>query len=274
MPESMVTKLAKRDNYIYSGWHIDDYARFEIEVQGSMTALIWGPKGSLKSSYLLRRGFAVYGDWDKVLAHTVVEPLEFIQLIKRAKEEKVRLPFVGWDDLNAHLPRTLYFTSRSLYQSMKRNWDLLRPVFSVFMASCVRKTSVIGFILDDMDTEVVATKRRAEKGEDGTFNIAREVNVKVRRWVAYHNPYNRLKINEESIPVDEGPYHMDEVPSDVFKRYWAKRLKVTDQGIEDMAVAMQELVDRYVDVGKAKERPYRTPKGLKNNLLSIEEGEV
>ena len=239
-----------------------------------MTALIWGPKGTLKSSYLLRRGFAIYGDWDKVLAHVVVEPMEFVKLIQAAREANVRIPWLGWDDLNAHLPRTLYFTSRSLYQSMKRNWDLLRPVFSVFMASCVRKTSVIGFILDDMDTEVLTSKRRAEKGPDGTFNIARDVNVRVRRWVAYHNPYNRTKINEESIPVDEIPYRIDEVPTDVFRKYWAKRLAVTDQGIEDMAKAMAELVERYAEPGKpANPRP-PTPRALRSNQLLVREGEI
>lgn len=277
MNESIVTQIAKADNYIYSGWHLDDYARFEIEVQGSMTCLIWGPKGTLKSSFLLSRAFAIYRDWDRVLEHVVVEPPEFIGLIKKAREEKVRIPFVAWDDLNAHLPRTLYFTSRSLYQSMKRNWDLLRPAFSVFMASCVRKTDVISFIIGDCDTEVVTTKRRAEKGPDGTFTIAKEVNVKVRRWVAYHHPFNRLKVNEESILVDEFPYHMDAVPLDVFKKYWAKRLKVTDKGVEDMAKSMEELVARYELAGGKEARgrqQYRTPRGLRSAPLPIEEGDV
>ncbi len=256
LSEPVVVKLAKRDNYVYSGWHLDDYARFEIEVQGSMTCIIWGSKGSLKSSFLLSRGYAIYKDWDRVLEHIVVEPPEFIKLIKRSREEKIRIPWIGWDDINAHLPRTLYFTSRSLYQSMKRNWDLLRPAFSVFMCSCVRKTDVISFILGDMDTEVVASKRKAEKAEDGSFKIAREVNLQVRRWVAYHNPYGRMRVNEESILID-GPltYAMEEVPADVFKKYWTKRLKVTDQGIEDMARSMEELVAKYEGAPKKEEPP-------------------
>lgn len=273
MPNTVV-RIAQDDNIIYSGWLIDDYARFEIETQGAMTALIWGAKGSLKSSYLLRRGYAIYHDWSEVLRHVVVQPMEFISIIKEAREKQVRVPWLGWDDLNAHLPRSLYFTSRSLFSSMKKNWDLLRPVFSVFMATCPRKTDVISFILNDMDTEVLTSKRRAEKNEDGTFNIARQVNVKCRKWVAFHDPYNRMKIREESIPIKTEPYDMGEVPTSVFRDYWKKRLAVTDEGIAEMAGAMEELVRRYSDVGKGKERPERTPRAVKAALLPLSEGDV
>ena len=109
---------------IFPGWKLEDYMRHEIDRVGWMNLIDWGRKGSLKSNRLLAHGKRMLNTWEDVHAHTVYQPITMATLMKEAVESDMRIPWLGFDDVNAHLPRSLYFTHRGQWQELSKNWNL------------------------------------------------------------------------------------------------------------------------------------------------------
>lgn len=239
--------------YIVPGHRIDDYSRKAVAEKGWVNLIGWGPKSSGKSADMMQRGFAVFHGpdeqeldefgnkhwvvtdwedtkhggrcWEMVLHHLVLVPREFASLMKEAR--KSILAWVGWDDIDVYLPRSLYFTDREAYDILSRRWAPIRVKMSNFHCTTPIKTRVITFILEDMTIErLISNKARAET-QVWVWDTDKKDPKKVRKFP--------IKVREEKI----NPFL---VTKQYFARYWERRLNLADDGELPLEEALNRLV--------------------------------
>ncbi len=244
---------AKEYGYIVEGWYLEDYLRDAIKNNGWESLVIWGPKGSLKSNLLLQAGYLVYGDWQTVLNHIIFTPQDFIKIT----EKKGRIPWLGWDDIGVHLPRSLYFTNRQLWSDLKSNWDAFRVKLSVFMCTAPRKDKVASFITDDLSGEIFLGKRVGPT----LVNL-----YDFQRWIwsldleqAEKPKFDMVRVEKEPLPgtpkISYGIQHkqnLDRVlpgcPTDVFKTYFTRRVDLAEQARSKLANHIRKLSEEKEEV--------------------------
>ena len=233
---------------VHLGFSHLDYLRYAIENVGWECTAITGIKGTAKSCLLLQSGYAIYQDWDIVLEYMPIKPIEFGEIIN----QKGRIPWIGWDDIATHLPRTLYFTDRETWDELSKNWETYRTKMSNFECTATRKSKIVGFILEDLTADIKCFKR--EKDIKSHYEYW--------RWLWLDDPHdptkeNAFRINIEEIPfpltpealnydpefkqefiIGGIPKHGKEfynevglngVPRNIFKRYWKRRTELADE---------------------------------------------
>jgi hypothetical protein len=156
-----------------------------------------------------------------------------LNALLKAKGPGRRIPAVIFDDMNAYLPRALYFSQREAYMRLKSAWDLMRLNFSVFISTVVMKTDMAQFILRNITDEIKTTERRVWR---------------YYRWMVEMDYKNREKITTIPIFISAHKLQLEwddnvspelverglpgGVPRDVFRQYWERR-----QALADMAMA-------------------------------------
>ena len=241
IPRAM--ERAQADGTIVLGATIGYYMHRAIKTNGWMNMVIWGTQGTGKSNLALSLGYLIYRDWDVVLKHVVMNLYELNALL-REKGPGRRIPLIIFDDMNAYLPRTLYFSEREAYMRLKSAWDLMRLNFSIFISTVVLKTDMAQFILRNITDEIKTTERRVWR---------------YHRWMTEMDFDNREKIITQSIFISAHKLQLEwdpnvspelverglpgGVPRDVFRQYWERR-----QALADRAMA------RWSDVADAIER--------------------
>jgi len=204
------------------GWELTDYLRFAALNMRWECIPIWGIKGSFKSNRLLALLYSIYQDWEKVHEHIVMTPEEFASLLKT----EGRIPAIGWDDIGAWLDAQLYFENRSLYTRIKRAWKLMRTKLSVFLCTSPLKTDLPTFILEDMTSEVFCSP---------------EMTLTYDRWTWQKDLKEPRKVVKRPVNICLfKPFDVYEVPTREFKRYWDRRLALSDIGREQMINIMEE----------------------------------
>jgi len=226
--------------YVVQGWTLEDYIRDSIEHYGWESIVIWGPKGSGKSNFLLQIGYMVYQDWNKVLNHIVFSPMDFIRITK----DPGRIPWLGWDDIAAYLPRSLYFTNRALWSAFKQNWDTFRTKLNSFVCTSPLKSKIASFILEDLSGEIFMNRRVGE-GLSTIYDF--------QRWMWSLDFTNPLKENFDIIRVDKQalPFtpevsanyktRLPGVPTEVFKTYWERRMNLAEESRTKLHGIVQKL---------------------------------
>ena len=240
--EPYQTKLARalELGYVVQGWTLEDYIRDSIEHYGWESIVIWGSKGSGKSNFLLQIGYMVYQDWDKVLSHIVFSPMDFIRITK----EPGRIPWLGWDDIAAYLPRSLYFTNRALWSAFKQNWDTFRTKLNSFVCTSPLKSKIASFVLEDLSGEIFMNRRVGD-------NLSTVYDFQ--RWMWSLDFTNPLKEHFDIIRVDKNllPFtpevsghlktRLPGVPTKVFKVYWKKRMDLAEESRTKLHAIVQKL---------------------------------
>ncbi len=267
---------AMMHGYVVKYWLLEDYLRDAIDNQGWESLVFWGVKGSGKSNFLLQLLYAIYKDWDTALKYLIMSPMELIVILDNL-DVKERIPLLVWDDMVAHLPSTLYFTDRKLYESIKKNWQTNRTRFNVFICTTPLKSQLCNFVLDDITGELFFDKR---VGSDlkGKFDFQRHCwsidwkHPKKERFemvrVEYTDfpytpemaePIRQLEIaraeQEERKPRK---YPLEGVPFDVFTKYWDRRLVLAKASEEEIKKAFRKLIE------KTKEQEPLPPSALSN----------
>jgi len=146
---------AVRYGVVHLGYTFVDYLRHAIDNFGWECVPIGGVKGEAKSNLLLQSGYAIFKDWETVHEYTVMEPEDFLNIL----DQRGRHPWVGWDDITAHLPRSLYFTDRELWAELQKNWALYRTKMNCFVCTAPRKNRIATFILEDITGDIICFNR-------------------------------------------------------------------------------------------------------------------
>lgn len=252
---------AVQHGYIVQGWFLEDYIRDAIDNQGWESLLFWAPKGSFKSNLELQILYKMYGNWDKALKYNIASPLKYIEVMSEIGPRQ-RLPLLIWDDITRHLPSTLYFSNRPLYEAIKKYWPVTRSKFNTFMCSAPLKNDVLDFILSDMSGELFFD-RRVAGSLTGRFDFQRHC------WsIDFENPkkalFEMVRVEYSEFPMI--PEIADEVyqkeldkakaenrkpreklpgvPKDIFKLYWEERMDLANTANEELMDAFQELMDK------------------------------
>ena len=241
---------AVRYGVVHLGYTLVDYLRHAINNYGWECIPIGGVKGEAKSNLLLQTGYAIFQDWDTVHQYTVMEPEDFLNIL----DERGRHPWVGWDDITAHLPRSLYFTDRELWAELQKNWALYRTKMNCFMCSAPRKNRIATFILEDITGDIICFNRVGldikshfdfqrwmwqRDLKDPKSMVARPIQVEN---IAFPLTPDAWKIDKElqsqKMKVDGVTYRggdfcekagLTGVPRKEFKKYWKRRLELADK---------------------------------------------
>ncbi len=243
---SKIINAAKK-GYWQPGWELGNYLHHTPRANGWDSVIIWGPKGSFKSNRGNAFLWKVYQDWDTVAEYMIMHPEQFIDLI----EQKGRMPAMAWDDMPSWLDSGLYCDNRSLYLKVKRYWWLLRTKISVFFCTCVNKSKLAGFVLDDMTSEVQLSPRgvydydrwawqknlkNPKKVDMFPVMIHKERPFSI-HWVEY--PYI---LDPETLSLQPDPREPQRFPEDHWQKYWDRRLEYTERSQDAMKGALNELV--------------------------------
>jgi hypothetical protein len=230
---------------------------------GWLCAILWGEKGSGKSNMMLQHGYSIFHgfdeteeigkkedgtpitrgvilDWDdeaawkSALDHTVFRPKDFARLLSLVLDEKKRLTWVGWDDINIHFPRSMYSTNRKVWEQFSKNWEGFRANLSVFECSAPRKDKVVSFVLSDMNFDVLVSARQR---------------VEVNRWFWDKDLYEPEKVLKMRIDVDSDVLDLTHTPKAVWEEYWKRKVQLIDESTEDFK-GMLEDIDKPEGGGK------------------------
>lgn len=269
--------IAVKYGVVKKGWTATDYMHDAVSNYGWECTGITGLKGSAKSNLLMQRGFYIYQDWELVRAHMVTKRDQFLDLLGKAIEEKVVIPWMGVDDIATIFPSSLYFTDRKLHSELKATWETLRTTMSNFDWTATRKNKVASFITEDLTGDIICYNRR---GDTLAFYDYQRW-MWVRDWADPTEMYARL-IAIEDIPfplipdsfkaeaiLREGTYlvggveykgeaffreraKLGGVPRPEFVKYWNQRLDLGSESfvrfkkVIEAAKRKQEKQDAYV----------------------------
>jgi len=188
--------IAQKYGVVKKGWTAADYMREAVKNYGWESTAITGPKGSAKSNLLMQRGFSIYENWDEVQHHTITTREPFMDLLEKAIEEQVRIPWVGVDDIATIFPKSLYFTDRKLYSELQSSWETLRTVMSNFDFTATRKNKVATFITNDITGDIITYNRHGEI-------IA---HYDYRRWLWLRNLKDPTEMVAKLIAIEDIPF--------------------------------------------------------------------
>jgi len=243
-----------RYGVLHLGYSLVDYLRHAIDNYGWECIPIGGVKGEAKSNLLLQTGYAIFEDWDAVHEYTVMEPEDFLNIL----DQRGRHPWVGWDDITAHLPRSLYFTDRELWAELQKNWALYRTKMNCFVCTAPRKNRIATFILEDITGDIICFNRVGldikshfdfqrwmwqRDLKDPKSMVARPIQVES---IPFPLTPDAWKIDKEmqaqKIRIDGVTYSGADfyekvslmgVPRREFKKYWKRRIELADKASAD-----------------------------------------
>ena len=217
---------------------------------GYETIVVWAVQGSGKSNFMLQTGYWLYGDWEKTLRNFVFTPREFHRRIKSIPKTK-HIPWLGWDDIGVHYSYMSYKTNTAVYEAIGEAWHAIRTKVNVIVPTLPVLDHLPKNVKDNITVEVF---------------IGRNQNVLIRRWFRLPS----LRPHQDSflvrLPIE--PVHkidLYEVPFDVFARYWARRLELTNQATNEIGKVL-DLVD---EVKKTKPPTITEFKGIARDIVGI-----
>lgn len=213
-----IIKIAIQDGHINLGWTYEDYLYFSAISGRYELSNYWGIQGSGKSSFMLASLFWIYKDWDQVLKHIVFTPKEFVSTLKAVPRGR-RIPALGWDDVLAHFPSTMFKTAIDVYESIDRSFAVIRKKCPVIM------------------TTLPIIDRLAKNLKDNTsFEVYMGRNQRLRIFRVFRLPNLKdMSSNLFKVPIEPNTfYELDTVPWDVFKEYDERRLDLTEQVLDDL----------------------------------------
>jgi hypothetical protein len=239
--KSWRVQRAYATGYIEPGYRVSDYMAAAIHSHGWWNMPIWGEKGSGKSNRMLKFLYRIYGNWDAVHRHVVYEPTELGNMMADAAQKEERIPAIGFDDINAFFPRTLYFTKRSIFQQLQSAWNLSRTVLSCFISTMPTKEDLVSFVLKDLSAEVHTFSRGAQwrRGE-GSYEFI--------RWVTDIDVKDYKHTTRLPVKIYERTFRLDEVPKEQWRRYWKRKLEIGKVGTEEWSKALKELNTGFEEV--------------------------
>ncbi len=265
---------AEKYGVFHPGWSVIDYIRASIDSRGWENLAIWGKKGGGKSNRLLWLAYQVYKDWDIALEHIVFTPDELTKWFEKAlkmreegrpdesyrdKSDKIiettRIPLIGFDDMNAQLPRSLYSTNRRAWEGLARAWEVNRALMSVFVSSSPSKATIASFIINDitMDLHVYARYQK------GTYNAYADLSkwrsaYDARIWfldVSVKDVRTEVKL---PILIEENvEFRIDEVPLWIWQKYEARKLEIIEASVKQW----NEAINNYAGENRRKYGSHR-----------------
>lgn len=228
-----VIQLAVRFGLIVPGYTLDDYIVHAVESGGYETAQLWGVQGSGKSTRMLQMLYWVYQDWEAVLQSIVFKPSTFVETLESISDDE-RMPAVGWDDLGVHYPSTKFRTDIKQYEAIDSCWAAIRTKVNVIISTIPLIDRLAKNIKDNLTFEVFVGKNQLEL-INRLFRLPGTKSIES----------NLFKVTIEA----PARFDLFEVPLEVWKRYWRRRLELTREALTRLrGVTDMETMEGYIPV--------------------------
>lgn len=234
-------QYALRFGLIKWGYTEKEYIQYAIENQGYETVLVWGVQGSGKSNRILQEGYWVFEDWDKVLGAIVSKPKEFVERLQKIPFGE-RTPWTGWDDVGVHFPSVSWRTNIEQYEAVDAAWAAIRTKCNVISLNIPLIDRLARNLKDNLTMEVF---------------LGRNQMSMIERYVRLPG-IKRLESSFRKIQIEPmRQFNLFDVPLDVFKEYWQRRLELTEEALDKLGnvLTKTELQDKdkenYISLNEA-----------------------
>lgn len=234
-----IYKLAEAYGSIKKGYTLEDYFIEAVKTGGYETALVWGVQGGGKSSRMLQMGYWIYKDWDVVLDNVIFKPSEFVNRLQSTPKAK-RIPCLLWDDIGVHYTSSTFKTDIMQYQAIDAAWAAIRTKCNVIIMTIPLIDRLAKNIKDNITFEVFIGRNQLEA---------------IRR--IFHLPGMR---GSESgyfklVVEDIRSFGLYDVPIEVWKKYWDKRLQLTQDALAKLDTTIdKDDMTGYISVMDASEK--------------------
>ena len=210
---------------------------------GFISAFVYGPQGSGKTSYSLRIAADVYGDWNTALKHLFFYPDEVIDLMLRTLEkletgEGEKIKVLIMDDAGVWLSRTKWWEESK--QEFAELFDLIRTV-----CSCVIFNSPANNIIRRVTNEIILRVKITKINPEMHEMLLRQgYNVDPRKYrLAVLYSYNLTPKFQEYIKKEA--YDIFPLHYPVYEEYQKVRLRV----VKNKLISVKQVLE-----AKRKER--------------------
>ena len=251
---SNLLKKAIEFGYIIPSWNLTDYIRQGITGQGDIKKLgfngvaMWGELGSGKSNLCLQLAYVIYRDWDIVLSRVCVNRADLLNLYRTVREKFERIPLVILDDVTTMLPRSLWQEDRELYTLFQKFLGVVRPKISGLIVNLPDLSWLHESLFEVMNFEV---------------NVTPNQKYQVQRFYREVDPFHNQKVKFMKILVEYSDFKLEDVPKDVYKEYFEKRVTMIDDVTEKLEAKLGAEVEGQVpEIDKVSAN-----QGLKENIV-------
>jgi len=207
---------AIRFGIIKPDYTLQDYLIEAVEIGGYETVQLWGVQGSGKSTRAIQMGHWIYKNYNTVLDNIIFRPSELVECLEALPEGEV-IPCLIWDDVGVHYPSSKFKTDIQQYEAIDATWAAIRTKVNVIITTIPLIDRLAKNIKDNLTFEVFIGRNQLEL---------------INRM--YHLPGIRsVESNffKVSIEMPE-PFDLYKVPEAVWRRYWKKRLRLTQEALE------------------------------------------
>ncbi len=245
-------QLAIGFGLVKEGWTLENYLVDAAEHGGYETVSMWGVQGAGKSSRMLRIGFWLYRDWDRVLQAVEFKANGFVKRLKALDKDK-RIPCLLWDDIGVDYPSSKFKTDIKQYEAIDSVWAAIRTKCSVIVTTNPLIDRLAKNIRDNVTFEIFVGRNQMEM---------------VNR--VFHLPgIGKLESNFFKIGVGKPKIFnmLEDVPKDVFKQYWEQRIQLTQEALNTLdQVTDSGDIEGYMNLIDASNILHQSPNTLQQMI--------
>lgn len=222
---------------------------------GYETILLWAVQGSGKSTRGLQFLKWLYRDWSTVLKNIVFTPQEFIDLLEKVPDEET-IPGLFWDDILVHFPASKFKTDIKMYESVDSTFASIRTKANVILASLPIIDRTAKNIKDNTTFEIFLGRNQMEV-QYRLFRLPGLRQIESNFFKVQLQPFRRFDLYE--------------VPIDIWKIYWRRRVKLTKEALESLKASTDMGDDpNYIPILEAS-RIYREGTNRKLSVNTLQQ---
>jgi hypothetical protein len=217
----------------------------------------------------------MYGDIQKTFDSMITTKSELLEKLHYAINNEICIPWLAIDDVAALFPKSMYFTNRVAYSALQAAWETTRTAFNCIEYTCVIKSKVASFLLEDLTGDITCYNPVFTEGgypvkgtyeykrwmwlpnfKDPTKNIAKTIIVETIPFPVTPDAFTYDKELRTREFICGGQIYIGRefyekracllgVKTEDFKVYWERRLALTKTAYEVFA----DILDKMVSSG-------------------------
>ena len=171
---------------------------------------------------MLKVMYEVYQDWDKVFEYLVFSLDDLIDIMKRAKERRIKV--IGWDDAGVHGHKYLYFRDKDKVELLSAWIDVVR-------------TRIAGWLITTPDPRNLVRPVRESPG----FYYGKVV-LRGSGLLRLLKAYERIYLPSGEIMIRKSYYDTFKcrLPDDVYKQYMELRMRFYEEAERQLMKYIQK----------------------------------
>jgi len=245
-----ILKIGEKFGFIKPGYTFEDYLREAVESGGYETVAIWGIQGSCKSNRMMMYAYWIYQNWNTVVDCFVFKPGEFVKRLQDLPPSTT-IPCLNWDDIGVHYPASKFKTDIKEYEAIDSTWASIRTKCNVIITSNPVIDRLAKNIRDNVTIEVFIGRNQVEV-VNRCFRLP---------------GLGTLQSNFFKVQIEKDhKFNMYDVPTNEFRKYWKKRLRLADEALAKLARVSGTSTEGYKPVLTAAKDAKISPNTLQQMI--------